>query len=81
MFLDPIYVIMEFLEHGKLQSYLRNSRDSHYYGNIDAENKETLTSKQLTQFGYQAANGMDYLSKRGVSYTAKSEGSMLFFRK
>lgn len=63
---DPIFVIMEFVSRGKLQSYLRNSRAERYYNNMHGQSK-TLTSRDLTTFCYQVAKGMDFLSDNGVN--------------
>ncbi|XP_050338118.1 tyrosine kinase receptor Cad96Ca isoform X2 [Bactrocera neohumeralis] len=62
---DPLFVIIEFVNRGKLQSYLRNSRAEMHYGNTHGKSK-TLTSGDLTSFMYQVAKGMDYLTSRGI---------------
>ncbi|XP_020714061.1 tyrosine kinase receptor Cad96Ca isoform X3 [Ceratitis capitata] len=62
---DPIFAIMEFVNCGKLQTYLRNSRAERHYGNTHGKSK-TLTSADLTSFMYQVAKGMDYLTSRGI---------------
>ncbi|KAK6645064.1 hypothetical protein RUM43_001340 [Polyplax serrata] len=62
---DPLFVIMEFVAKGKLQSYLRNSRAERCYGNMHGESK-TLTSRDLTGFAYQCARGMEFLSSKGI---------------
>lgn len=64
---DPIFLIMEFVSKGKLQSYLRNSRAERYYNNVHGQSK-TLTSRDLTSFVYQVARGMEFLSENGVRY-------------
>ena len=57
---EPVFLIMEFVPYGKLQSYLRDSRTGH-------NDLETLTSQDLTSFAYQVAKGMEYISSKGVS--------------
>jgi len=63
---DPVFLIMEYIALGKLQSFLRSSRAERYYGNMHGKS-DTLTSQDLTGFAYQCARGMDYLSSKGVS--------------
>ena len=63
---DPVFVIMEWVNGGKLQSFLRKSRAEHYYGNLHGSSSH-LTSRDLTSFAYQVARAMDYLTVKGVS--------------
>ncbi|XP_060645798.1 tyrosine kinase receptor Cad96Ca [Drosophila nasuta] len=62
---DPTFVILEFVNRGKLQTYLRNSRAERHYGNTHGKSN-ILTSADLTSFMYQVAKGMDYLTSRGI---------------
>ncbi|XP_031334393.1 tyrosine kinase receptor Cad96Ca-like isoform X1 [Photinus pyralis] len=62
---DPVFVIMEFISKGKLQSFLRNSRAERNYNNMHGQSK-TLTSRDLTSFVYQVAKGMEFLSANGI---------------
>jgi fibroblast growth factor receptor 1 len=62
---EPIFLIMEYISRGKLQSYLRNSRAERYYNNMHRQSK-SLTSRDLTSFVYQVAKGMEFLSANGV---------------
>nr|CAD7575383.1 unnamed protein product [Timema californicum] len=62
---DPLFVIMEFVPHGKLQSFLRSSRAERFYGNLHGPSN-TLTSRDLTTFVYQVARGMEFLSAKGI---------------
>lgn len=62
---EPTFVIMEYVPHGKLQSFLRNSRAERYYGNLHGPSN-SLTSRDLTSFVYQVARGMDFLSSKGI---------------
>lgn len=63
---DPIFVIIEYVALGKLQTFLRNSRMEKNYHNSSGKSK-TLTSRDLVSFMYQVARGMEFLSSRGVS--------------
>jgi hypothetical protein len=66
---DPVFLIMEFVPYGKLQSYLRDSRERNsdrYYGNLHASSNR-LSARDLTSFAYQVAKAMEYLSSKGVS--------------
>merc|ERR1740129_503253 len=62
---DPIFVIMEFVEKGKLQDFLRKSRAEQDYGNLHGSSQR-LTSRDLTLFAYHVAKGMEYLSSKKV---------------
>lgn len=62
---NPIFVIMEYVNHGKLQSYLRESRAERFYGNLHGSSKH-LTSRDLTLFAYQVAKGMEFLASKGI---------------
>lgn len=62
---DPLFVIMEYVPHGKLQTYLRNSRAEHYYGNLHGSSQH-LTSSDLTTFAHHVARGMEYLASKGI---------------
>ncbi|XP_058466436.1 tyrosine kinase receptor Cad96Ca [Malaya genurostris] len=62
---DPIFVILEYVNMGKLQTFLRNSRVEKHYGNTHGKSK-ILTSGDLTSFIYQVARGMDFLTSRGI---------------
>lgn len=68
---EPIFLIMEFVSKGKLQSYLRSSRAERYYNNMHGQSK-TLTSRDLTSFVYQVAKGMEFLSAKGVREVHRS---------
>lgn len=63
---DPVFVIIEYVALGKLQTILRNSRMEKNYNNTSGKSK-TLTSQDLVSFMYQVARGMEFLSSRGVS--------------
>lgn len=56
----PMLVILEYVSGGKLQSFLRASREERNHGGPG------LTSRDLTGFVYQIARGMEYLATKGV---------------
>lgn len=62
---DPVFVIIEYVALGKLQTFLRNSRVEKNYHNTGGKS-QTLTSQDLVSFMYQVARGMEFLSSRGV---------------
>ena len=62
---DPIFLILEFVDGGTLQDFLKRSRDKHNYKNLHGES-QTLTARDLTSFAYQIAKGMAYLSSKKV---------------
>ncbi|XP_012266397.1 tyrosine kinase receptor Cad96Ca isoform X2 [Athalia rosae] len=57
---EPMFVILEYVSGGKLQSFLRASREERNHGGPG------LTSRDLTGFVYQIARGMEYLATKGV---------------
>lgn len=63
--IDPVFVIMEYIDGGKLQSFLRKSRADHYYGNLHGASS-SLSSRDLTSFAYQVARAMEFLASKGV---------------
>ena len=64
---DPVFVIMEYINGGKLQSYLRKSRTEIYYGNLHSSSSH-LSSRDLTSFAYQIARAMEYLANKEVRF-------------
>lgn len=62
---DPVFVIIEYVALGKLQTLLRNSRMEKNYNSTSGKSK-TVTSHGLVSFMYQVARGMEFLSSRGV---------------
>ncbi|RXG59388.1 Tyrosine kinase receptor Cad96Ca [Armadillidium vulgare] len=63
---EPIFVILEYMVGGKLQSYLRSSRaNGHPYDNLHGVSS-SLTPRDLTIFALQTAKGMDFLSQNGI---------------
>lgn len=64
---EPVFLIMEYVPFGKLQSFLRDNRAERFYNSSDG----CLTSRDLTSFAYQIAKGMEYISSKGVSWCSK----------
>nr|XP_053634808.1 tyrosine kinase receptor Cad96Ca-like [Cherax quadricarinatus] len=62
---DPIFVILEYMVGGKLQSYLRASRADTAYNNLHGSSS-SLTPRDLTLFTYQIARGMEFLARNGI---------------
>ncbi|CAB0031199.1 unnamed protein product [Trichogramma brassicae] len=62
---DPLFIILEYVSGGKLQSFLRASREERNNGS-GGGGGGGLTSHQLTQFVYQVAKGMEYLASKGI---------------
>ncbi|XP_070551585.1 tyrosine kinase receptor Cad96Ca-like [Ptychodera flava] len=62
---EPVYMILEFMEGGNLQEFLRNNRPDRgsAYINISNVNK-TLTNTVLVTFAHQVSSGMEFLSSR-----------------
>ena len=61
-----MFVVLEYMVGGTLQSYLRASRADHGYNNLHSVSTN-LSPRDLTIFALQVANGMDFLAKNGVS--------------
>ncbi|XP_039288327.1 proto-oncogene tyrosine-protein kinase receptor Ret [Nilaparvata lugens] len=62
----PVYLIMEFANHGCLKSYLRRHRPVENTNNpgvaARAVNEHSVTPKDILSFAWQIAKGMAYLS-------------------
>lgn len=64
---EPILLIMEYAENGKLQTYLRDCRSINKYNPFSAMNHNLkITSKELIKFSYHIAKGMEYISSQGI---------------
>ena len=67
-FSEPLLVLIEYVPFGDLLGYLRKScgLNDTYYKDPDIKPKTSLTSQQLMKFAWQIADGMVYLSSKGV---------------
>jgi hypothetical protein len=54
IFSDPIYVILDYVNGGTLQTMLKKSRSEHNYRNLHGES-QSLSSRDLTSFAYQVS--------------------------
>ena len=59
----PLYVIVEYAEHGNLRDFLRKHRPTSGYERPNGE-VAPLTEKQLVSFSRQIAKGMEYLGSK-----------------
>lgn len=60
---EPIMLVMELVENGKLQTYLRDSRTCLKSTN---DLSSCITSRDLIKFSYQIAKGMEYVASKGI---------------
>lgn len=62
----PLYVIIEYAEHGCLLNFLRRHRSENVGyelpTNLDLKLNGKLSQKSLISFAYQIVRGMEYLS-------------------
>jgi len=64
---EPILLVMEYAENGKLQTYLRNCRSyPKAYGCLRDQAVSAITSKDLIKFSYHIAKGMEYVASKGI---------------
>jgi serine/threonine protein kinase len=62
--LGKIYLIVEFCEHGDLREYIVDNKISILNGN----DNDTLNSRRLLKWAYEAAKGMNYLAKNQIMH-------------
>lgn len=62
---EPTLIVLEYLIHGKLQTYLRDRRANMPYNNLHGSSS-TLSPRDLAIFAVQVAKGMDFLSTHGI---------------
>lgn len=78
---EPILLIMEYAENGKLQSYLRDCRASNkQYGSISDRCQPSVTSKELIKFSYHIAKGMEYVASQGIVHRDLASRNILVSR-
>ena len=65
MCLEPLYLLLEYVSGGSLLSNLRTSRSQQTYENLHGGSK-SLSSRDLTKFAWDVANGMSFLSTKKV---------------
>lgn len=59
----PLYVIVEYADHGNLRDFLRKRRPTSGYERPNGE-KPPLSEKQLISFARQISRGMEYLGSK-----------------
>ncbi|RWS14216.1 tyrosine kinase receptor Cad96Ca-like protein [Dinothrombium tinctorium] len=71
----PYYLIMEYVENGKLLTFLRNYRSKKDYYN---ESESYVTTSDLLSFAYHCAKGMEFICSYGDEdvYEQKTKGAM-----
>lgn len=84
----PLLLVMEYIDGGKLQSFLEKSRLNHSYSsalNIDEQNtagdNATLTSRDLIKFIYHVAKGMEYISSNCIVHRDLASRNILISSK
>lgn len=63
---EPILLIMEYAENGKLQTYLRDCRSIRRPYGFPCDPNSVITSKELIKFSYHIAKGMEYVAEQGI---------------
>lgn len=63
---EPILVIMEWAEHGKLQTYLRDCRTWRKAYGYPNQDNQIVTSRELIKFSYHITKGMEYVASKGI---------------
>lgn len=61
----PLYVIVEYAQHGNLKDFLKKNLAMADYNTLNTQH--VLTQKELTSFAFQVARGMEYLASCRVS--------------
>ncbi|XP_038064851.1 muscle, skeletal receptor tyrosine protein kinase-like [Patiria miniata] len=64
---DPMYVILEYVPHGDLQTYLRHIRtgtEPFYLKKEEFKEKKDLTPTEILSFASQVVRGMEYLASK-----------------
>ncbi|XP_059079720.1 fibroblast growth factor receptor 4-like [Tigriopus californicus] len=65
----PLYVIVEYAEHGNLRDFLRKFNEVHNDGyerpnSASLPNRPTISARQLISFARQVAKGMEFLGSK-----------------
>ncbi|XP_038064856.1 tyrosine kinase receptor Cad96Ca-like [Patiria miniata] len=64
---DPMYIILEYVPHGDLQTYLRHIRtgtEPFYLKKGEFKEKKDLTPTEILTFASQVVRGMEYLASK-----------------
>ena len=78
IFPEPSYILLEYVPHGNMQTYLRHIRTGSEaaYQNKAEFNKDNLTPTEILTFACQVTRGMEYLASKQVGLYSLNTNKM-----